>query len=739
MAIDKTIGAAAILAVTVPLLGIGALPAAAEEAVTQVPQTELGQSGEAEGESGEDGESAAPAAEGEAIVGAPTVLTPISVTATRNPIEAFEYPGMVTVIDTDRPDLRNASTPDDLLNRVPGVEFVGGPRRSGEVPSIRGFDGPDVIVTVDGARQNLDTGHEGRFFVDPSLIKEVEVLRGSASALYGSGGTGGLIAFRTVNAKDLLDPGETFGFRLGAGYQSVNDEPMGNVTVYGKPFEGFDLLGSVTKRNSGDIELGDGTELANSDDDIVAGLVKAGFDFSEFHRLEASFQRFDNEAEEPLNGQGLGGEDATEKDIRADTTRLSYSYENPADKLLDLDITVYYSDFQVDALRLDDLGAGEEGEQLRRAVDTLGFRAENSSRVDVSDDLDFTFTYGAEGYQDKQDGESADGDRDGVPDAEADFIGGFAQVEMRAKEPFGFVPGEVLLLGGIRYDHYAASSDVADSIEDSAFSPRVGLSYMPTDWSVLFANYGESFRAPTINEMYNEGVHFQIPIGPGITNRFVANPDLKPQTTETVEIGGGLDFTSVAEPGDRLQLKASHFWIWGKDFIDLSVEQPTPFVDCNPFIPGNCDGTTTADNVADAKLWGTEIEASYENQRFRLGFGFSDINGYDRETGEHLGVLTPAQVTADLALKLPEIDSIIGWRAFIAAEFDKVEEESEIRDGYDVHDIYFAWAPTESVIEGFQLDLGVENIFDEDYERVFADVKEPGRNYKAAVSYRINF
>lgn len=744
MAFEKTIGAAAILALSVPLSVTGLNMAAAADAVSAAAPELAQTTDEGQGESGEDGEGGAPAVEGAAaedgaIVAAPTVLSPISVTATRNPIEAFEYPGMVTVIDTDRPDLRNSSTPDDLLNRVPGVEFVGGPRRSGEVPTIRGFDGPDVIVTIDGARQNLDTGHEGRFFVDPSLIKSVEVLRGSASALYGSGGTGGLIAFRTVNAKDLLDPGETFGFSIGAGYQSVNDEPMGNVTLYGKPVEGVDLLGSVTKRNSGDIELGDGTELTNSDDDIVAGLVKAGFDFADFHRLEASFQRFDNEAEEPLNGQGIGGEDATEKDIRADTTRLSYSYANPADKLLDLDVTLYYSDFQVDALRLDDLGAGDEGEKLKRDVDTLGFRAENSSRIDVSEDLDFTFTYGAEGYKDKQNGESADGDRDGVPDAKADFIGGFAQVEMRAKEPFGFVPGEVLLLGGVRYDHYAASSDISDSVEDSAVSPRVGLSYMPTEWSLLFANYGEAFRAPTINEMYNEGIHFQIPIGPGITNRFVPNPDLLPQETETVEVGGGLDFTSVAQPGDRLQVKGSYFWIWGKDFIDLTVNQPSPFIDCNPFIPGNCDGTTTAANVADAKLWGAEVEASYENERFRLGFGFSDINGKDRETGDHLGVLTPAQFTADIALKLPEIDSIIGWRSFIAAEFDKVEDETEIRDGYDVHDIYFSWAPTGMAIEGFQLDLGVENVFDESYERVFADVTEPGRNFKAAVSYSLNF
>ena len=149
----------------------------------------------------------------------PVVLRPVSVSATRNPIEAFEYPGMVTVIDPNRPDLRNASTPDDLLNRVPNVEFTGGPRRTGEDPSIRGFSGPDVVIMIDGARQNIDTGHEGRFYLDPSLIGEVEVLRGSASALYGSGGSGGVFSFQTLDADDLLAPAETIGFRVRGGYQ----------------------------------------------------------------------------------------------------------------------------------------------------------------------------------------------------------------------------------------------------------------------------------------------------------------------------------------------------------------------------------------------------------------------------------------------------------------------------------------------------------------------------------------
>ncbi|HEX9782875.1 MAG TPA: TonB-dependent receptor plug domain-containing protein, partial [Opitutaceae bacterium] len=136
----------------------------------------------------------------------PKILDTISVTATRNPIKSFEYPGMVSVIGREEIQSRQASTPDDILKFVPNVDFAGGPRRTGETPSIRGFSGPDVIVIFDGARQNFGSAHDGRFFIDPNLLKQVEVLRGSASSLYGSGGTGGVIEFRTKDATDYLAP-----------------------------------------------------------------------------------------------------------------------------------------------------------------------------------------------------------------------------------------------------------------------------------------------------------------------------------------------------------------------------------------------------------------------------------------------------------------------------------------------------------------------------------------------------
>ncbi len=683
-------------------------------------------------------DAASPAEVAASGEGAAVRLAPISVTATRGPAEAFSYPGMVTVVGSEEMDTMMPSSPDDILRWVPGVEFTGGPRRTGETPSIRGFSGADVVIMIDGARQNFGSGHDGRFFIDPSVLREVEVLRGPASALYGSGGTGGVIEFRTKSADDFLAPGETAGVRVTTGVQSADYERMAGITAFAKPLADLDVLASFTLRKSGSINLGDGTQLGQTDDDIGAGMAKVGYDLTEDHSLEASFVRFDNTAQEPNNGQSASG-DEVEKTMISDTWRASYAYDNPSDALFDVDASVYYTDFTADEARLDTVGGGPVGEVLKRDVDTLGFRLDNRSRLTLSDGAHVTFTYGAEGYRDQQDGSAGAGERGGVPDAEAEFAAGFAQAQVSLTEPFGVLPGELRIIPGVRYDSYSSSSALAADNSDDAVSPRLGLSYLPTDWSLLFANYAQAFRAPTINELYTSGTHFQIAVGAGITNRFVSNADLKPQTTETYEFGGGLDFDDVATPGDRATVKLSHYLTYGEDFIDLQVNQPTMFVDCNPFIAGACDGTTRSVNVADAELRGTELEGSYENDRVRLGLGFSTVNGENQTTGAKLGVLTPPELTLRAALKLPEHDSLVGWRMLAADEFDKVNATSDVRGGYAVHDVWASWRPADDLLAGLDVTLGVKNVFDKAYTRVAASALEPGRDYTATVSYGVTW
>ena len=682
----------------------------------------------------------------EGRAGSMTVLDSISVTATRNPIRSFEYPGMVSVVGRERILTGQPSTPDDMMRFIPGVEFTGGPRRTGEAPSIRGFDGPDVVILLDGARQNFGSAHDGRFFLDPSLVKRVEVLRGPASSLYGSGGTGGVIEFRTIDAADFLGADETVGATASGGYRSGNEEWRGTFTGYSKGDGGLDLVGSVVRRDSGTIRLGGGQRLENTEDDILAGLAKASYRLDDHHRVEGSFTAFGNDAREPNNGQGAGGTLApglVDKDIRSNTLRLAYRYRDPANRWLDLDAVTYYSAFKADELRLDDMGAGPKGELLKRDVDTIGARLDNRSRLTLSESIAATITYGGEWYRDEQDGAAGSGERDGVPDARSAFYGLFTQAEVALGAPGG-IPGEILVIPGVRYDSYRSTRRSAGDNRADELSPRIGMSYLPTDWLMLFANYGHAFRAPTFNEVYLTGVHFQIPLGrAAVVNRFVGNPDLKPQRTRTAEFGGGLSFDSLFGSGDSLRIKASYFQVWGRDFIDLAVHQPPVFGPRGPlpqcFSPGACDGTTISTNVPKAKLSGTEVEASYDSARLYLTLGASTIDGENRDSGEKLGLLTPDTYTADAGVKLHELDAVLGARLLAAKRFqdDPATEDNEERAGYAVVDTYLTWQPSTGPLGGLRLSLGVDNLFDKAYSRVYTGADEEGRSFNVSAGYSL--
>ncbi|GAB5467725.1 MAG: TonB-dependent hemoglobin/transferrin/lactoferrin family receptor [Rhodospirillales bacterium] len=669
----------------------------------------------------------------------PAISMPaVTVTATTNPITTFDYPGSVTVIDQEEILRKIPSTPADILNDVPNVVFTGGPRRTGEVPVIRGFSGQDVIVLLDGARQNMVSGHDGRFFLDPQLLETVEVVRGANSALYGTGGLGGVIEFRTKSASDFLAPGETYGANTFFGGQSGNGELSTGISLFAQPLESVEVLGSFVLRDSGNISLGGGGTL-QSDDDIISGLVKGSFTEGP-HYVEASWQRFHDSATEPNNGQGEGGVDLVDKDITSQTSQVFYAF-NPENPWFDFEGRVYYVNNSVDELRLDDAGLGPSGETVTRKLDTIGLRLQNDSRVQPLDDVSMIFTYGIEYFNDNQDGVSASGDRAGVPDATQNNFGAFIQAEISLIEPLG-LPGEFLIIPGGRFDYFGSSSDLGNDQTDSRFSPKIGVSYAPLDWLLLYGSYAEAFSAPNINDLYLTGVHFEIPLGRlgTIVNRFVPNPDLKPQTARTVEAGLGLQFDDVLLQNDYAEFKGGYFRTIADDLISLDVNQPAPFVDCNPFIPGNCDGTTTVTNVSNARLQGAEIEAVYDTSYARASVAYATISGKDLDSGEAAGTLQPDQVTFNLLGKIEPLNLYPGFRMTHAAKFDKTDDPAEFRDPYTLYDLYMIWAPgPETAIGGLQVSLGVDNITDKAYSTVFTGANEMGRNFKALVSYSLTF
>src|SRR3546814_12843664 len=111
----------------------------------------------------------------------------------------------------------------------------------------------------------------------------------------------------------------------------------------------------------------------------------------------------------------------------------------------------------------------------------------------LSESIGTTFTYGGEFYRDVQDGASASGEREGVPDADSTFYGLFAQAEIAVAEPFGVLPGDLLIIPGLRFDSSRSSSDLADSNSDQAVSPRIAPTSTPSSCFMGFSTPAPPF------------------------------------------------------------------------------------------------------------------------------------------------------------------------------------------------------------------------------------------------------
>ena len=148
-------------------------------------------------------------------------------------------------------------------------------------------------------------------------------------------------------------------------------------------------------------------------------------------------------------------------------------------------------------------------------------------------------------------------------------------------------------------------------------------------------------------------------------------------------------------------------------------------------------GTTQIVNVASAELDGFELETSYDSSRIRVTLAGSTMDTKNKATGDPIGVEQPDQLTADLRLKLPEIDSFIGWQATVADKHDGGTVTANDRKSYQVHEVYGRWRAEEGVLSGFSIGVTAENLFDEEYQRVSSETLEEGRSVLVDVSYRL--
>lgn len=646
------------------------------------------------------------------------VLADVVVTAstrTANPIS--RVPASVSVVTQDDFDEQQASTVSAAMKKLPNVEFGGGPRVNGEIPTIRGYAVPSIAMLLDGARQNwgTNTGLRSSMYVDPYFIGTAEVLRGSASSLYGPGGNGGAMAFRTISAADFLSPGETFGGSAKIGHTTADNAERFNARIYGRT-NTVDGLLAVGRHDWGSaIRQGGGTSLNPNDGNATTALLKFGVNGPAL-RFDVSHLRYDSDNLENNNPQAdstLPGAPAIQMMHTSAQQTVLKAVTTAGENDPALAVTVYDNDTKV----WGDKGTNAVTQPYTFwRTDTLGASLQGSV-VFGGDSLRQRLTAGIDYYKDRQ--TTANSYLlIAPPNASQQVTGVFIQDEISW--------GAWTLIPSLRDDKYVTSaSSTGTSASASRVSPKVVLSYQATRGLMVYGSYGEAFRAPTINEMYTS-----LSATAAFMN-FQANPNLKPEIDKTFEIGANWTARSLVKDGDVLSLRASFFDAKAKDLINSTVVGT--YVRTAPFVGVGL--ILQSQNVTDAKRRGGEAELSYRLGTWQFGGTYSRMRVTDESNGNGL-FSPPDKLALKLRHRMPGDGMSLTWNTTGVAAQDYDATATRRRPGYATHDLYMSWMPSG---QRFKLDIGMTNLSDKRYSayqssNVAAYTYQEGRSLKVALS-----
>ncbi|HHV6762149.1 TPA: TonB-dependent receptor domain-containing protein, partial [Haemophilus influenzae] len=293
--------------------------------------------------------------------------------------------------------------------------------------------------------------------------------------------------------------------------------------------------------------------------------------------------------------------------------------------------------------------------------------------------------------------------------------------------------GEKLLLSpSVRYDHYDTSSKTV-KYKDNHLSPATKLTWKVTNWLDFSAKYNEAFRAPSMQERFVSGSHFGAEVaGLNAVNKFIANPNLRPETAKNKEITANLHFDSLFKQDDKFKIEATYFRNDVEDLINLKIfNNPNKSSTSLP-LPTN----SQYQNIANARLSGVELQAQYQTERLTLFTNYGSTKGRDKDSGEALSNIAASKigVGADYALVKDKF-TVGATITHYAAQHQVPKDHAVTYPSYILTDLRATYAPLKGEWKNLRLDFALENLFDRKYQPAFSLMEGTGRNAKISAVY----
>ena len=650
-----------------------------------------------------------------------TVLNRVVLTAGREKV-AIDTPQAVTVLDQSDLDQEQAGSIDRIFANVPGVQGAGASNPLGFAFNIRGIGATEqtasearIIVNVDGVPKFYEQYRMGSFFSDVELYKQVEVLRGPASStLYGSGAIGGVVNFTTKDAADFLSAGNDNALRFKLGYDSNGKGWLGSAIFARRFDERFEVIGNLNYRTADEYKDGDGNHVKGSDAEAWSGLVKGTYRFDEAQSLRFSWQRTQSDIDEsPVVRTGGGAiVDAfgyVDRNVTDDTFLLAYENDAPDNPWLDLTLTLGYSDTRVEQSNATMGYMCAFGGSLEvmcdttYAYETFVAKAENTFELSGGD-WDNYLTIGAQ-YTHQDRVADSDGTLSFHPEGTDQKIGLYAQGEFIWRDRLTLIPG-------LRADFGETEpKDVpgAENVSNTAVSPKIAALYQLDDAWGVFGSISRTERMPTLDELYS----FDATRYPSV--------DLDKEEADTIELGVTFQQEGLLSAGDRLALKGTLFSSDVKNLIASTVS-----------------GTVGPryENINRAEIWGGELEGAYSAERWFARLAYANTTARDKDTKALLSTSPADAVSFTLGGRIPSQGIEYGWRG---TWVDSITTPLGYFSPYDIHRIFLSWTPAEGVLEGFRVDLAVDNVFDEQYQNNLYQDPGRGRSFQLSLTKQFDW
>lgn len=491
----------------------------------------------------------------------------------------------VSVLAGTRLDDARSGTIGQTVAGVPGVQTTTFGAGAGR-PVIRGLDGARVSVLANGlgSADVSNVSQDHAVAVEPFLADQIEILKGPATLLYGSGAIGGIVNLVDGRIPQAV-PENGFSGRVQANRDSASNgnTEMSRVDIGG---DGFALHADAMNRHEGNYGIPGGT-LANSWVHAKSGAL-GGSLIGDWGHAGLSISRYLDQYGNPAEP----GDPATGKPgvhISMGQTRLDFkgTLNAPFAGMDRIDVSASHGDYQ-------------HVEYEGREAGTTFLNTTNEGRIQFTHAAFVGWT-GAFGVQAFDRDFAAIGEESFVPPTTTKGIGLF----VTEQREFGRFKVEL----GARTDRQDSTPEQGERRDFSPLSLSAGFRWRLADQWHLSLNLDRAQRAPAEEELFAHGPH-------AASATFeIGDSRLRKETANQAELG-------LHYHGDAIEAKLAVYHNRYDDFIHLAdtgaVEDDLPVRQWSQrdakFRGGEAEATfhlaKGAGGHYDLRVWGDAVRAT---------------------------------------------------------------------------------------------------------------------------------